>query len=340
LTAPTADGRLEVHGLKILGATQIPRLNAELAARAGKLIVHGVVEGLEIPGPQPRLLAKDPLTIDASLELDAAARPLDLTATHSLFKLRAHADTTPASGAEQRATVALNVSDLSPFAAFAGEDVRGNAAINARLARGRGGITLAADVDLGLTGGAAAWIPMVGPKVTLKVEGGMTDDNINVQTLRVAGNGMTLTASGTASRTPPEAAAGNFIKDLKARWQLEVSDAVVLSSDLAGDLKASGELNGAPTALAADAEVTSHLSVRGSQSGTVEATLHARGLPKSPSGAIQAHGMLDGAPLNLDAALERNGSEAFRLLVRRADWKSAHLEGDMTADAALTQSHG
>src|SRR6202023_1882382 len=161
---------------------------------------------------------------------------------------------TPASGAEQRATVALTVSDLSPFAAFAGEDVRGTGTINARLAHGRGGSTMAADVELGLTGGSAAWIPMLGPKVTLKVEGGMTDDGIKVQTLRVAGNGMTLTASGTASRQPPEAAAGNFIKDLKARWQLEVADAGVLSRDVAGDLKASGELNGAPTALAACAE--------------------------------------------------------------------------------------
>lgn len=340
LTAPAADGRLEVHGLKILGAAQISHLAAELAARDGRLAVHGVVDGLEIPGPQPRLLAKDPLTIDASLELDAAARPLDLTATHSLFKLRAHAATTPAGAAERRATVALTVSDLSPFAAFAGQDVRGNATLNARLVQGGGGGTVAADIDLGLTGGGAAWIPMVGPKVALKVEGGLTDDGIKLQSLRVAGNGMTLTASGTASRAPPDAAAANFIKDLKTRWQLEVSNVAVLSSDVAGDLTASGELNGAPTALAADAVVTSHLSVRGSQSGTVETTLHARGLPALPSGAIQAHGVLDGAPLDLDAALERSDGKAFRLLVRRADWKSAHLEGDLTADAALAQSHG
>ncbi len=340
LAAPTADGHLEVHGLKVAGNLQIARMNAELAASNGKLAVHGVVDGLQIPGPQPRLLAKDPLTIDASLKLDDAARPLELTAAHSLFKLRAHAETTPASGAEQRATVALTILDLSPFAAFAGEDLRGSATVNARLAHGRRGSTVAADVELGLTGGAAAWVPMVGPKVMLKVEGGMTDDGIKVQTLRVAGNGMTLTASGTASRGPPEAAAANFIKDLKARWQLEVTDVAVLSSDVAGDLKASGEFNGVPTALAAEAEVASHLSVRGSPSGSVEATVHARGLPKSPSGEIQAHGMLDGAPLNLDAALERSGDNAFRLLVRRADWKSAHVDGDMTADAALTQSHG
>jgi len=127
---------------------------------------------------------------------------------------------------------------------------------------------------------------------------------------------------------------------LKARWQLEVADAAVLSKDVAGDLKATGALSGTLTALAADADLTSHLSVRGSPSGTVEATLHARGLPGSPGGAIQAHGILDGAPLNLDAALERNDSRAFRLLVRRADWKSAHLEGDITADAALRESHG
>ena len=340
LTAPAADGRLEVRGLKIPGNTQIPRLNAELAARDGKLAVHGVLDGLEIPGPQPRLFAKDPLTIDASVKLDAAARPLDLTATHSLFKLRANAETATVSGAEQHATVVLTVLDLSPFAAFAGEDVRGSATINARLAHGGAGSTVAADVDLGLTGGAAPWIPMVGPKLILKVEGGLTDDAIKVQSLRVAGNGMTLTAGGTASRPPPTAGAADFIKELKVRWQLEVADAAVLSSDVAGDLRASGELTGAPTALAAEAEVTSHLSVRGSPSGTVETALHLRGLPGLPSGAIQAHGMLDGAPLNLDAELERNSSKAFRLLVRRADWKSAHVEGDMTADAALTQSHG
>jgi translocation and assembly module TamB len=340
LTAPTADGRLEVHGLKIPGGAQIPNLNAELAARAGKLAVHGAIDGLEIPGPQPRLLAKGPLTIDASLDLDAAARPLDLTAAHPLFKMRAHAETTPASGAEQHATVALTVLDLAPFAAFAGEDVRGTAAINGRVTHGRAGTTIAADVELGPTGGAAGWLPIVGPKVMLKVEGGITDDAIKVSSLRVAGNGMTLTASGTASRAPPTVAADDFIKDLKVRWQLEVANAAVLSSDIAGDLQASGQLNGPPAAFAADAEVTSHLSVRGSATGTLEATVHARGLPKMPSGAIQAHGMLDGAPLDLDTAVERSGGDAYRLLVRRADWKSAHLEGDVTADAALTQSSG
>jgi translocation and assembly module TamB len=113
----------------------------------------------------------------------------------------------------------------------------------------------------------------------------------------------------------------------------------VLSSDVAGDLKASGRLSGTPRSLASDAELTSRLSVRGSASGTVEASVHARGLPTEPSVTIQAHGMVDDAPLKVDAALERSG-KSFQLRVRQADWKSAHIEGDLTADAALTQSHG
>jgi translocation and assembly module TamB len=72
----------------------------------------------------------------------------------------------------------------------------------------------------------------------------------------------------------------------------------------------------------------------------VQAQVHVRGLPKAPSGTVQAHGMLDGAPLNLDAAVERSGDHAVRVSVRQADWKSAHLDGDMTAGADLAQSHG
>ncbi len=49
--------------------------------------------------------------------------------------------------------------------------------------------------------------------------------------------------------------------------------------------------------------------------------------------------MVDDAPLKVDAAVERSG-KSFQLHIRQADWKSAHIEGDLTADAALTESHG
>ncbi|MEA3151927.1 MAG: translocation and assembly module TamB, partial [Gammaproteobacteria bacterium] len=135
-------------------------------------------------------------------------------------------------------------------------------------------------------------------------------------------------------------ALANVIKTLQTRWQLDISDLAALSSDVSGDLKMSGRLSGSPDSMVADADGTSRLSVRGSPSGDVQASVHARGLPSAPSGSIQAHGMLDGSPLKLDVAVDRGAADTFRMAIRQAEWKSAHVEGDLTADAALTQSHG
>jgi translocation and assembly module TamB len=348
LATATADGQLDADGLRIAGSTQILRLHAGLSASAGKLTVHGTVNGLVIPGPQPRFLVKDSLIIDASLLMNQPSRPLELTATHRLFTLHAHADTEAVNTGQQRAVVELNLPDVAPFAALAAQDVRGNAAINAQLTHGRSDDSLTLDANVGLKGGTADWIRILGPRVALNLSGSLSDTGVKLQKLRVAGNSLTLAASGSAARTAPVASgkpdprgpAAAFLKDLQARWQLDVSDLSVLSSDVAGDLKMTGQVSGSPTSMVADADLTSRLSVRGSASGIVEATVHARGLPKAPSGTIQAHGTIDGAPLNVDVAVDRRADDAFRVLVRKADWKSAHVEGDLTANAALTKSEG
>jgi translocation and assembly module TamB len=328
-------------------------LNAELTATGGKLAVHAVVTGLEVPGPQPRLLAKDPLKLDASMQLNEKSLPIELTAMHPLFNLRAHGETEAGKAGGQQAVLELRLLDLAPFAAFAAQDAQGNAVINAKLEHGASESTLTLDANVGLTGGAAVWIGALGPRVSLQLSGSLSDEIIKLQNLRVSGKAVTLAASGSAARGTPsgsgksgapgagaaESAGSAFVKDLQARWQLEISDLAVLSSDVAGDLKASGRLSGTPRSLASDAELTTRLSVRGSAPGTVAASIHARGLPTEPSVTIQAHGMVDDAPLKVDAAVERSG-KSFQLHVRQADWKSAHVEGDLTADAALTQSHG
>jgi hypothetical protein len=45
-----------------------------------------------------------------------------------------------------------------------------------------------------------------------------------------------------------------------------------------------------------------------------------RGLPSSPSGTVSAQGMLDGAPLDVDVAMERSHTGSLHALVKRADW--------------------
>jgi translocation and assembly module TamB len=261
---------------------------------------------------------------------------MDVTASHVLLSLRGHA---AVDGAGVRATVELKVPEVAPFAAFGSQNVRGSATVNGEVTTGHDTTSVTLDAVLNPTGGTAPWVRYVGQHPTLKLAGSLSDDGIKLPTLRLAADSLTVTASGTATRV----AAPNFldsIKDMQARWQVDVGNLALISPDIAGSLAMSGALNGSPKSLGVDAELSTRVSVHGSETGTVQAKLHARGLPASPNGTVQIGGTVDGAPLNVDAAIDRSGDRSFRVLVHRADWKSAHVEGDMTSDTELTQSHG
>ncbi|MBV8306776.1 MAG: translocation/assembly module TamB domain-containing protein, partial [Gammaproteobacteria bacterium] len=94
------------------------------------------------------------------------------------------------------------------------------------------------------------------------------------------------------------------------------------------------------SALATDLQLTSSLSVRQTPVGTIEASLKAQGIPSRPNATLEAQGQLAGAPLHLDASLERLASDALHLVVHRAEWKSAHMNGDLTTGAHLEPGHG
>jgi len=347
-----ASGHLQIERLRVAGATRIARLTAKLTAAGGKLALNAAAEGLEIPGPQPRFFAAEPLQIDAAWDQGAALRPLDLTLTHPLVSIHAHADTVPATDGSLAAAVVLRVPTLAAYSVFTGQDVRGDALINAQLShRSANDDALALDANLGVTGGSAAWVHAAGPHVTLELGGSLTAATLQLDHLKLAMRALTLSGGGSIERTTAVAGAAGqsavqstwlerFARQLQVHWQLDAPDLATLSADLAGNLKLSGTVGGPPTAMTAAAELQSHLSVRGSPEGSLNASLRARGLPGAPSGTLQASGTLDGAPLSLDAAVEESGARAFRVTVRRADWKSAHLDGDLTADTKFTQSHG
>ena len=342
LSAAQAAGALSVDNLRIVDGTRLQRLKADLAASGGMLNVHAVVDGLEIPGPKPRLFADRPLTADSSMRFSEAAHPLDFTASHALLSLRGHA---VADAMGIRATVQAKIPEVSPFAALGSQNVTGSATVNGEVNSGHDSTAVTLDATLNPTGGKSYWVRYLGKHPTFKLAGSLSDDGIKLPSLTLSADALTVTASGTATRV----SAANFfdsLKDMQARWQVRVENLGLISPDLAGSLALSGALSGSPKSLAVDAELSTQLSVRGSESGTVQATLHARGLPRTPSGRVQAHGMVDGAPLNVDASIDvdesidQSDGQAFHVLVHHADWKSAHIEGDMTSDVELTKNRG
>jgi translocation and assembly module TamB len=337
-TAPTADGRLEIDGLDLPGPTSIASLRADLSASGGVIVLKGLIEGLRISGPQPALLERDALRIEASMRPQEATRPLQVSITHRLFSLDAQA----ATAAPQSIVLDLRVPDLTPFAALEAQDVHGTATIKAQLERRDREVGYRVSADSLITGGKAGWLAMVGHRVALSFNGALSDTAATVDELQLGGRGWTLTANAKASR--PGAAAGSAIEQLvnsvDARWDLKVADLGIASSALHGDLKASGRLSGAPATLSADATVSSTLSIHGSVPGAVSAELHARGLPSSPTASVAAKGEVDGSPLLISASLARMGRSGLRATVENGEWKSATLTGEWTMPSSFADSRG
>jgi translocation and assembly module TamB len=331
-TDPDAEGHLEVEKLLLPGGTQIAALHADLAAGSGVITLKGLIDGLRIPGSAPSLLEKDPLKIDAAWRVKEAARPLSITAAHRLFSLEANAITE----GDQSATLDLKLPSVAPFAALAGQDVRGDAAIKAQIRRSGSGFALDVDAGAGFSGGTAAWIGVVGNRLALKASGALSDDAFSIERLQLTGRALALTANGSATR----GGTASLIKDLKARWDLRVADLSILASQLSGTLQGSGTLSGTPAALSADADIRATLSIRGSPPGTVSVGLQARGLPSTPSAAVKVHGTVDDSPLELEAVLGRGAHKGLKADIQRADWKSAHLSGAWQMESSLADSRG
>jgi translocation and assembly module TamB len=352
VSAANASAHLRIDRLRVAGVAKLASLTANLTGSGGKLNVSAAAAGLEIPGPEPQFFAAAPLQLDARWQVDAALRPLDLTLTHPLLSIHAHADTVLGVDGALAAVVTARIPELASYAVFTGQDVRGDALVNARLTHRSTADSLALDANLGITGGGAAWVQAAGPHVTLELAGSLTAATLELDDFKLATRALTLSADGSIERSVATAVAAGpraaeprgflerFARQLQVHWRIDAPDLAAISADLAGDLQLSGTVGGAPTALTAAADMRSRVSVRGSPEGSLNASLHARGLPAAPSATLQASGMLDGSPLNVDVALEHSGAKVSRVTVRHADWKSAHLDGDLTTDAKLTQSRG
>ena len=342
--APHAAAHIEAEQLLLPGGTSLATLNADITADAGKAALQGVIGGLRIAGLKPQLLEDSPLKIQAAMRLDDAARPLDLTASHRLFSLHAATEVTPAHADQRSAALDISLPNLTPLAALGGVDVHGSATVKAQLRSDGEKTALTLDAGAALGAGKEFWSGAVGDRATLRLSGALTAQSITVESMKFTGRALSVTASGDISRPGAGPQSQNAAKQsapaLRARWELNVSDVKTLVPVLAGTLQASGSLNGPTDALAGEAKIVSTVALRDSPQGTVAAAIKLRGLPAAPSGTLVAQGTFDGAPVDVDIAIERSQAGSVRALVKRADWKSAHVDGDVTVATATAQTHG
>ena len=339
LKTPTADGHVDVTKLQLPGGIQLAALRADATAGGGRAALKALVEGLQIPGPQPRLFAASPLNVDAAIQLNDPARPLDINASHRLFSLSAHVGMQAQHDAKRSAAVEIRLSgpgSVGGVGRTKSSRQRGHQGAIAEQRRGNGFCARCGRCDLRR-------------HRELVDDGGQSRDSAFIRradgpgpysrSIEILGQGGDADGRRQRFATAGRRAQSESL-DVRLPWSLAVSDLAALSPTLAGTLKASGLLEGPATALAATVQLTSDVSVAGTQTGEITADAKLRGLPSAPAGTVSAHGLLDGAPLDIDLDMQRDSSGVLRALIRRADWKSARVEGDMTVPAAIAQTRG
>ena len=335
MRAPRADGRLQILGLQIPGGAELAELDADLDADRGALSVRATAEGVVLPGPKPKLLSDSPLRLNARMQLNEAARPLQLTAGHRLFSLQARATTAGARGA----TFELRLPDLAPLAVLAGQSLRGRAELKGKVEQSSTTTRLDLDANTELAADTAGLLSrMLAGTSRLQLAAELTDGTVDVERLSLNGRALSVSASGSAERGATSAAGP--VRSLRARYDVNLSDLNVLSPALGGMLKVNGQLEGPLKSIAAELQATSNLSIRGSPPQTIQASITAHGLPSLSTATVQAQGSLGGAPLHLNAAVDRGAGNNLHVVVQRTEWKSARIEGDFTTAANMTSGEG
>ncbi len=334
IKSPRADAHLAIERLRLPGGAEAGALQGDLHAAGGALGVRATLEGLVVPGPQPRLLASSPLRLEANARLDAPGRPVAVTLEHRLLVLDARATTT----AEASVTFNLRLPDVNPFAALAGLHLRGRSVLSGSIAEHAGALRASLTADSDLAEDAALPAALLAGRSRAQLTGTVSKRALRLDHLSLAAPRVTVAASGSARRGSTPSAP--TLEALQGRYEIRLPDLRVLARSVGGPASVAGTLEGPARSFALQAHFTAAPVARGARPESVEGDLRARGLPALAGATLSAHGTLLGAPLALDTSVQRAAGDAYHLIVKQAGWKSTRIEGDITSDAHLSAGRG
>ncbi|MCG6859895.1 MAG: translocation/assembly module TamB domain-containing protein, partial [Chromatiaceae bacterium] len=209
--------------------------------------------------------------------------------------------------------------DLTPLAAVAGVDVEGHSELELHAAAKAGATTLDAQGTVRITGGAAPLPGLLGDSAQIHASAALQGQDVTLSRLQIGGKTIQLSADG-----------GLVSQMVDLNWRVALSDLAALAPTISGTLEAKGRLQGPPDDLSAQADLSGELETKGLPRAPISAHLEAKGLPKAPTGEITAEGTLAGSALELAVIALQSGDGTTRVDIKRADWKSAHAEGQLS----------
>lgn len=328
LTAPSTTAHVDLAGLTI-GPLQIEAMQADLhnqlQDRRQELVMDARVAGLLLPGLPSALLRGAPLGVHGELGLGDASWPMQFILSHPRFDAHGQIQF----GAAAAGSASMQLHDLSPVAELIHLDLAGRASLQAKLSRAGTTMRIEISSELEVTGGTPLLAPLLAPRATLTGSLALREGTVELERSELVSPHLHAAAHG-----------GDLRSALALSWTLSVPDLAALSSALAGNLNATGVVQGTRPRLTVAAQASGEVSTHGSALGAMQLRLGLHDLPEQPVGRIELSGMLDQAPLQLTAGAQRGADGVIAVQIERGDWKSAHAEGAIQLEGASHSPHG
>jgi translocation and assembly module TamB len=263
----------------------------------------------------PKLYA--PLVLDLALTGPRDAAALKFAAALGAAKLDG-AGTLRLQPGRLGGDVDLSVPALAPFAAMADENIAGSTKMHLTVAQQKTGATLALQGDVAFASAPYRLTKIVGKVGQFALRAELRGNAVNIQQLDLSGAAFDILASGSVVPS-----------GIDLHTQVTLPQVTAFSPQIAGGVTEVGTIIGRPQDFALHARLTGDIMQRQIPSGPFSITLDARNLPNAPTGTLTGSGMLENAPLRLDAAFSRNAQGAATLSIRHALWRSMKVLAEL-----------
>jgi translocation and assembly module TamB len=314
LSQPSIHSALNLRNLQLNGP-DIGQINLSVQGEGGLLDISGDLMNLRLNPAGADVLQGHPVTLQASVRLNEAQRPVSFKLTHPLFSVQGDAVT--AGGAH--AKMALVLPNLQTLTQPSGMPLSGNARLTLLLDPTATGQELKLDGALNVLGGDPRWLKLLGKQADLGVTLAMNGADLQLPRCQLQGKNLLFKAEGNLKN-----------HTAKFNWQLDANDMSAFAEKATGKLTARGQLDGPLEDFSVLADVSGEVGIAPMPRKPVTVKLNMAHLPKQTSGQVTAKAMLAGAPLDLELVVKPQADQAIVLDISRAQWKSVRSQGKLT----------
>jgi translocation and assembly module TamB len=310
---PDVNANLDVRNLRVQDVN-VEGVTANVTGRAGNVGFNASLAGLRLPGSEPDMFARAPITARGTIELQTPARTFAVSLSHPLMSVEAQGT----AGDVKRTQASISVPRLAPFAERADIDLDGRATLTATIDQMGDDFRIAATGAINATGGEGPLPRLIGGNARVVLSATVNGPDIAISDARLEGAAANAQLSGQLREN-----------DIGLDWTLRLDDLSLITAGLVGDLRAQGQLRGPWQTARLEASAVGNIGTPTIERQQINVSVNAIGFPRSQSGTFSAQGRFDNAPLSLDGEFARV-QDGLKATVERGTWKTLDARADVT----------